>query len=114
MFSERAIDFWYQNGGVQQPFEYRLHDLSDGIAFVGLNSQPKKLTSLQMSGMELRNRSRSSYIRLDNDGNIYMKGNVQVTGSVTSTGDVTANGKSLDTHKHTGVSTGSGVSGPPQ
>jgi hypothetical protein len=37
LFSDRNLDAWYQNGGEQAPLDGRLHDLSDGIALVGLN-----------------------------------------------------------------------------
>ena len=40
-------------------------------------------------------------------------GNAQFAGSVTVTGDVTANGTSVHTHKHGGVTTGSGQTGNP-
>lgn len=113
-FSERAIDNWYASGGAQAPAEYRLHDLSDGIAQVGLNSQPKKLAALQMTGAELRTRSRSTYIRLE-DGTIYIKGNIVHEGNVDQTGNTTRTGTSTTTGKITGqggmqVSGGSGVS----
>jgi len=108
LFSERAIDYWHVNGGTQLPAEYRLHDLSDGLAQVGLNSQPKRLSDLQMDGAELRTRDRGTYLRLTN-GTIYLHGNVVQTG-----GSITSNGKVIDnTHIHTGVTPGGGTSGPP-
>lgn len=112
-FSERCIDHWYAAGGTQTPSEYRLHDLSDGIAQVGLNSQPRKLTDLQMTGAELRTRSRSTYIRLE-DGTIYIKGNIVHEGNVEQTGSLTRTGTSTTQGKITGaggmqVSGGSGV-----
>lgn len=45
---------------------------------------------------------------------VEINGNVEVIGTVTATVDVVGGGKSLKTHKHTGVQTGGGVSGPPQ
>lgn len=38
LFSDRNIDAWYQNGTAAAPFDARCHDVSDGIALVGLNS----------------------------------------------------------------------------
>lgn len=35
IFSDRCIDFWWQNGGVQEPVDPRQHDLSDAFAIVG-------------------------------------------------------------------------------
>lgn len=45
-FSDRCFDTWFQNGGTQPqaPFDGRLHDLSDGFAFVGPNSITNALT----------------------------------------------------------------------
>lgn len=100
-FSERAIDNWYASGGTQVPAEYRLHDLSDGIAQVGLNSQARKLTALQMTGAELRTRSRSTYIRLE-DGTIYIKGNIVHEGNVQQTGNTSRTGTSTTSGKITG------------
>ena len=113
LFSERAIDNWHASGGTQTPAEYRLHDLSDGIAIVGLNSQPHKLAALQMTGAELRTRSRSTYIRLE-DGTIYIKGNIVHEGNVQQTGNLNRTGTSTTTGKITGqggmaISGGSGT-----
>jgi hypothetical protein len=134
LFSERAIDNWYASGGTQQPYEFRLHDLSDGIAIVGLNSQPHRLSSVQSTGAELRTRDRSCYLRLE-AGAIYIKGNLNldgdlvhtgnstITGSITAQGDTTLTGKitatddimvgskSLKSHTHTDPQ--GGVTGTP-
>lgn len=129
-FSERCIDYWFAFGGVQLPAEYRLHDLSDAFAQVGVNSQAKKLSAVQTDGAELRTRDRSTYIRLT-AGTIYIKGNVVHEGNTTQTGnlgitgnatasgtltgttDVVGGGKSLKTHTHSGVTPGGGSTGAP-
>jgi hypothetical protein len=49
LFAERCFDRWYASGGVQDPADFRMHDLSDGFAIVGFNSQPAKLTSVPSS-----------------------------------------------------------------
>ena len=40
LFSDSNIDAWYENGGEEAlvPYDGRRHDLSDGIAIVGINS----------------------------------------------------------------------------
>lgn len=38
LFSDRALDDWFENGSESVPSAARFHDLSDGIALVGLNS----------------------------------------------------------------------------
>lgn len=130
LFSERAIDYWYAYGGIQLPAEYRLHDLSDAIVIVGLNSQPRKLANLCMSGTELRSRDGQSYLRMENGqitikGNVLIEGNatvsdqltaqngVQITGSLQATGEITAEGTSVHSHTHGGVQPGSGNTGVP-
>lgn len=38
LFSDRNLDAWFQNGAAAPPLDGRLHDLSDGIALVGVNA----------------------------------------------------------------------------
>ena len=38
LFADRNIDIWYSTGNEAAPANQRCHDLSDGIAFVGINS----------------------------------------------------------------------------
>lgn len=88
-FSERCIDFWFARGGVQLPAEYRMHDLSDAVAFVGINSRPRALENFNTAGPELRNRDRSLYFGVGNDGKWHIKGDVvQDSGGLTSAGVV--------------------------
>lgn len=44
-FSDSNIDAWFDNGGEAIPLDGRRHDLSDGIALVGLNSMANVLAS---------------------------------------------------------------------
>ena len=37
-FADRNIDAWFKAGGEAAPFDGRAHDLSDGIALVGVNA----------------------------------------------------------------------------
>lgn len=113
LFSERAIDLWHAQGGTKPPAEYRLHDLSDGIAIVGLNSHPKKIANFNATAMELRNRTNSVRIRLNANGEIDIKGNVNIDGNLNITGTTIGNGVNLNTHRHSGVQTGGGNTGTP-
>ena len=65
VFSARCIDGWWQAGGVQAPMEPRMHDLSDGFAFVGFFSQPKKIGGISGSSTQLRSNDGSTYIDLN-------------------------------------------------
>jgi hypothetical protein len=64
-FSERAIDFWFENGGVQLPSEYRLHDLSDAFAFVGFSSKPNAIKDVATDAAELRTLDGKTRIRVE-------------------------------------------------
>lgn len=54
IFADRCIDFWWQSGGVQEPVDSRMHDLSDAFAIVGPQSQAKKISGISASAVELR------------------------------------------------------------
>lgn len=45
IFSDRNLDLWFQNGAEALPADNRSHDLSDGIAIVGLSPQTSTLPS---------------------------------------------------------------------
>lgn len=70
VFSERAIDFWWQNGGVQLPVEYRLHDLSDAFAYVGFSSLPNIPVGMSTTAVELRAVDGTSKVALAQDGSV--------------------------------------------
>ena len=68
VFSSRCIDGWWQLGGVQVPLEARMHDLSDGFAFPAKMSQPKVLTSVSSSAVQVRNSAGTAYLGITNAG----------------------------------------------
>lgn len=51
LFSDRDIDTWWSTANVADPATTRKHDLSDGIAIVGLNP---KTAPLEMDGTKTR------------------------------------------------------------
>lgn len=123
-FSDRAIDFWYQNGGIQLPSEYRMHHLSDAFATVDVASQPNVIPNFNTAAPEWRTLDGATLIRIEPgqvtiignlilQGNLTQTGNQAVTGGVTTTEDVVANGISLDTHRHPGVQAGTSQTGEP-
>lgn len=75
VFSERAIDFWWDRGGVQLPAEYRLHDLSDAFAIMGVRSKPEaaRIASVSTSAAELRTKNGTTVLRIDGDS-VYVGG----------------------------------------
>lgn len=44
IFADRSLDLWFELGGEQDPLDLRRHNLTDGIALVGLRAKPKKLS----------------------------------------------------------------------
>lgn len=64
-FSERAIDNWWANGGSQEPSEYRMHDLSDAFAAVGVSSKPNVIKNFFMGGSELRTLDGTTVVRVE-------------------------------------------------
>ena len=86
-FSERALDYWWQNGGTQLPSEYRTHDLSDAICQVGISSLPNVPSGLATDAVELRANDGSSKVRIDQSGNV----TINAAGAVTVSGSGNAN-----------------------
>lgn len=117
VFASRCIDSWWQLGGVRGQAEYRMHDLSDGFVIPGPRSTPRATTAAGKT--QLRTENSSAIIEIEN-GKIRLKGNVTVEGNVNISGDLTVSGTTrtnstlnLNTHRHTGVTTGSGNTGTP-
>ncbi|HBE5967647.1 TPA: translation initiation factor IF-2, partial [Escherichia coli] len=50
IFADRCIDFWWQSGGIQEPVDDRMHDLSDAFCIVGPQSQAQKISGISTSG----------------------------------------------------------------
>jgi phage baseplate assembly protein V len=104
IFADRCIDYWWQNGGVQEPVDPRQHDLSDGFAFVGPQSQARKIGGISTSAAQLRTDDGAAYIELNpSNHNITLKtpgkltatadGGTEITSpTIVLNGDVTING----------------------
>lgn len=121
VFSSRSIDFWWQNGGVQERADGRVLDLSDAFVIPGPQSQAQKISGISTSAAQLRTDDGSAFIEVAAGGaititspQITINGPVQVNGSITSTGDQTANGISQINHTHGGVQSGGSNTGKPQ
>lgn len=103
IFGERCIDAWWQSGGVQEPVEYRMHDLSDGFAIVGVRSQPRVVSGgVAMDGVELRRDDGTARVKLTGSSLVITApGGVTIDApAVTVTGDVIPGGKSYLGHTH--------------
>lgn len=126
-FSSRNIDLWWQSGGVQNPFDTRHHDLSDGFAFFRPQSQGKKISGISTDNLEIRSDDNATKIQITPGGiinfigqkavfhcDVEMKKTLTVTGLIKSLTDVMAKTVSLLSHITTGVASGSSKSGPPE
>ncbi|EPT3146621.1 Gp138 family membrane-puncturing spike protein [Yersinia enterocolitica] len=65
VFGDRCIDFWWQNGGVQEPLDSRQHDLSDAFAIIGPQSQAKKISGISTSAAQFRSDDGSTYFEIN-------------------------------------------------
>lgn len=63
IFSQRCIDAWYSSGGNKNiQSDIRMHDLSDGFAFVGIRSIPRFLSNVSTSSTQLRSDDGSTLV----------------------------------------------------
>ena len=143
LFSQRCIDGWVQSGGVATNPRGRFHNMQDAMFLPGFRSQPNVLPDFQNNGVRMRNRAGTQSVWLKNDNSICMDNgvarfNVLADGTtlmqngagsfqllsdgsflinglkITPDGNViTAAGINLNTHRHSGVTPGSGTSGVP-
>lgn len=136
IFADRAIDFWWQSGEVQEPVNTRQHSLSDAFVLVGPQSQAEKISGISTSGAQLRTDDGTAFIELaaghditlttpgkltaNAEGGavlvsstIELTGTVKINGSLSVTGDVKAAGISLSNHLHGGVMPGGSNTGKP-
>lgn len=126
-FADRNIDLWWQSGGIQDPFDTRKHDLSDGFAFFRPQSQAKKIKNISTTDLEIRNDANTCKIQITADGVINfhgtksvfhhpveMKSTLTVDGIIKSLSDVLAKAIGLLGHKHGGVQPGNGDSQTPK
>ncbi|EPG3940609.1 TPA: phage baseplate protein [Klebsiella pneumoniae] len=70
IFADRCIDFWWQSGGIQEPVDERMHDLSDAFCIVGPQSQAKKIGGISTTGAQLRTDDGSAFIEVAAGGDI--------------------------------------------
>ena len=128
-FSSRCIDNWWSTGQVSTQAELRMHDLSDGFVLPGIKSLPNVIHNISSTTAQLRSNDGNTFIELDpvhhnvnvsTTGSVNItapittiNGDVHVTGTLTSDVDVIGGGKSLKSHIHSGVQSGSSNTGAP-
>lgn len=100
VFCSSSIDRWLARGGEVDPEDTRHHNISDAIALPGLFDFAHVPTSAPTDALVLH----STKIQLGAD---------DASDPVARKSDLQAIVNALDTHAHTGVTTGAGTSGPP-
>lgn len=70
MFQSRNSDLWYNEGGEQEGFTARMHDLSDAVAMPGLEPSPRALSDYNADSFELRSEDGTTKIEITDDGKI--------------------------------------------
>ncbi|EFP2386452.1 TPA: translation initiation factor IF-2 [Klebsiella pneumoniae] len=121
VFADRCIDFWWQNGNVQNGSRGRMHDYSDAFVIPGPQSQAKKISGISTTAAQLRTDDGSAFIEIASNGAVtinspqtIVNGPFHVNGDITSTGDQTAAGISQVNHTHGGVESGGSSTGKPE
>ncbi len=126
IFSSRALDGWWQNGGANAPrpdyAETVMHDLSDCMFIPTRMSDKNKLANISQTSTQLRSTDGKSYIEIlpggagfnwiTPDGYVKFDGkNLRVSGNI-FWNDKTASTDAAG-HKHGSVTTGPDETGTP-
>jgi phage baseplate assembly protein gpV len=124
LFADMCINAWWEKGDIQNQEDRRRHDLSDGIAIFGLKSQPNRITNYSTDKMQARSLDGTVVVELGTNEIAVTAPTVTINGStkveidsanlvnINGSGQTHVDGKIFLQHKHTGVQTGGGVSGP--
>lgn len=117
IFADRCIDFWWQSGGIQEPVDERMHDLSDAFCIVGPQSQAKKISGISTSAVELRSDDGSAKLSLNPTSgaiNGTAPGGFNLNGlQILPDGRLQlVDGSIVDKHTHGGVESGGSSTAP--
>ncbi|WP_154957082.1 Gp138 family membrane-puncturing spike protein [Klebsiella grimontii] len=117
IFADRCIDFWWQSGGIQEPVDGRMHDLSDAFCIVGPQSQAKKIGGISTSAVELRSDDGETTLSLNPASgaiNGTAPGGFNLNGlKILSDGRLQlVDGSIVDKHTHGGVESGGSNTAP--
>jgi hypothetical protein len=112
IFAERSIDTWLINGGIQNPFDFRKHNLSDAFAFPMCYSQKNLIPSFDSTNLEIKANSGSAKIAVAPGTEIILNSGadwaVQFSALQTAFNELQS---AFNTHSHTGVTSGGSSTG---
>lgn len=108
VFASRCVDAWWQSGGIGVQAELRMHDLSDGFCLPGPRSQPRVLSGISTSALQIRSDDGAAFIEVGTSapyaisiqtaGDVSVQApNINLTGNVVITGDLAVSGDALVT-----------------
>lgn len=90
IFADRCIDFWWQSGGIQEPVDGRMHDLSDAFCIVGPQSQAKKIGGISTTAAQLRTDDGSAFIEVAAGHDVTVKTSGKLTASADGGTEITS------------------------
>ncbi|HHX0704379.1 TPA: Gp138 family membrane-puncturing spike protein [Klebsiella pneumoniae] len=90
IFADRCIDFWWQSGGIQEPVDERMHDLSDAFCIVGPQSQAKKIGGISTTAAQLRTDDGSAFIEVAAGNDVTVKTSGKLTASADGGTEITS------------------------
>ncbi|MGV1608483.1 Gp138 family membrane-puncturing spike protein [Klebsiella pneumoniae] len=90
IFADRCIDFWWQSGGIQEPVDERMHDLSDAFCIVGPQSQAKKIGGISTTAAQLRTDDGSAFIEVATGHDVTVKTSGKLTASADGGTEITS------------------------
>jgi hypothetical protein len=125
IFAERCFDRWYAGSDEVRPPEMRMHDYSDGFAFVGVNPMAKAIAipavitqvgDTNQTGDYVHTGNRTQIGDFTQTGDFTLTGDMNITGNLTVSGSITAasatiGGIDFATHVHV-KGNGSTTQGP--
>jgi len=110
LFASHDISAVMAAAGPANPGSRRRFSMADAMYMGGmLNPTPERLVRITDAGVEVISPSGVTVTA----PTVTIDGNLTVTGTITGDVDVIGGGKSLSSHTHGGVDTGTGTSGPP-
>ena len=107
-FAERCIDNWFKKGGVQQPAEKRAHDISDGFAYFGINSEPNAILDYNTDGLAIRDETKKQHIILYRNGNIDITSPNAININSEQTVNINSNARHISMYANSNVTIHSG------
>ncbi len=119
VFASHDISSVKQTKAPGNPGSRRRYDWADGLYIGGfLNGAVSQFVRIGDDGVTITSAS-GLPVTINAPGGLVVNADATINGNITATGKITTgagstfNGKAFDSHKHTGVTTGSGTSGPP-